>query len=326
MPTLQQVDARQRLIAEIERIRQSKVITYITSDRPNASSQIAMEVVPRFFRHLEAIGRTNRIDLFLYTRGGDTLTPIRLVNLIREYCDELNVLVPFRCHSSGTLVCLGADAIVMGKLGELGPVDPRVVNDFNPADPNAQGGKLFISVEDVAAFIQLAKEKVSISDDQMHSVMQVLTQHVHPLALGNVQRHHALIRTMAWKLLTLRNGKTDHNEPRLKHIIDALTEKISSHDYPINRREAKYDIGLEVQFPPADAEKAIWDLYLAYAADMSLSTPFSITKVMNPTTRQWSVDTSFIESATSSDAYVIAGGVDQQNNVVVDQDSWLEVK
>ncbi|MBU0734226.1 MAG: hypothetical protein KKG10_08760, partial [Proteobacteria bacterium] len=46
--------------------------------------------------------------------------------MLREFCEKLAVLVPFRAHSAGTTLALGADEIVMGPLGELGPVDPSV--------------------------------------------------------------------------------------------------------------------------------------------------------------------------------------------------------
>ena len=128
----------------------SNVITYITGDRENVSTRIAPDIIRVFFRHLEAMGQSERIDLFLYTRGGDVLTPWRLVNLIREYTDHFSILVPFRAYSAGTLIALGANEIVMGKMGELGPIDPSVANSFNPQDPNNPVAKIPVSVEDVS--------------------------------------------------------------------------------------------------------------------------------------------------------------------------------
>jgi ClpP class serine protease len=42
-----------------------------------------------------------------------------LVTLLRQYCKRLAVLVPFRAHSAGTLISLGADEIVMLPGSEL---------------------------------------------------------------------------------------------------------------------------------------------------------------------------------------------------------------
>jgi hypothetical protein len=32
--------------------------------------------------------------------------------MIREFCDEFNVLIPYKAHSAATLLSLGADTII----------------------------------------------------------------------------------------------------------------------------------------------------------------------------------------------------------------------
>jgi len=109
-----------KLIKQIEKERNSAVICYITGDRDKFSAKIGDDVIPILFRHLELIGNRDNIDLLLYTRGGDMVAPIRIVKLIRSYCKKFGVLVPFRVRSAGTLIALGADEIMMTKLGESG--------------------------------------------------------------------------------------------------------------------------------------------------------------------------------------------------------------
>ncbi|MFN0181188.1 MAG: SDH family Clp fold serine proteinase [Gemmatimonadales bacterium] len=83
--------------------------------------------------HLRAFGKNQpRIDLVLYTTGGDIMAAYRLVPLIREYCETFTVIVPFRCQSAGTLVALGADNIIMLPEGQLSPVDPSTNGPYNP--------------------------------------------------------------------------------------------------------------------------------------------------------------------------------------------------
>ena len=53
-----------------------------------------------------------------------------IVSLIREFDKDFEVLVPYRCHSSGTLTALGAKRIVMDQLSELSPIDPSTGNQF----------------------------------------------------------------------------------------------------------------------------------------------------------------------------------------------------
>ena len=151
--------SRLELIKQIEEERNSAVICYITGDRDKFSTKIGEDVIPILFRHLELIGNRKNIDLLLYTRGGDMVAPIRIVKLIRNYCKKFSVLVPFRAHSAGTLIALGADEIVMTKLGELTPVDPTTGHPFNPRDPANQKNVIPISVEDITSYLLLAKIK-----------------------------------------------------------------------------------------------------------------------------------------------------------------------
>jgi hypothetical protein len=71
----------------------------------------------------------------------------------------------------------------MHPMGMLGPTDPTVVNPFNPRDPNMNS--IGISVEDVSAFISLAKEDAGIENESnVTEVFKLLSTQVHPLALG----------------------------------------------------------------------------------------------------------------------------------------------
>ena len=55
------------------------------------------------------------------------------------YCDDLTVIVPHKAHSSGTVISLGANRIVMTKQATLSPIDPSLNNPLNPIIPNHPG-------------------------------------------------------------------------------------------------------------------------------------------------------------------------------------------
>src|SRR5205823_10098046 len=101
-----------------------------------------------------------------------------------------------------------------------------------------------------------------------------LAEKVHPLALGNVKRSLSQSRMMAGKLLALHMRKSE-DEHKIEEIVDSLTSKLFFHGHPINRKEAKDQIGLSnVIDPPSALEKLMWDLYLQYEAEMKLEEPF----------------------------------------------------
>lgn len=197
---------KQPLIKKIEAARHSRVVTYVTSDRQGpVNARVAMDVIPVMSRQLREIGATENIDLFLYSTGGDTLVPWRLVSMAREYCRKFSVLVPYKAHSAATMIALGADEIVMSNLSELSPIDPSTANVFNPDEPGNPQNKIPISVEDVMAYFDLAKNKFGIkNDEELAKIFNKFVEanpQIHPLALGNVNRIHNLIRILARRLL-----------------------------------------------------------------------------------------------------------------------------
>ncbi|HNW96306.1 MAG TPA: hypothetical protein PLQ44_01505 [Candidatus Paceibacterota bacterium] len=265
---------KKELIKQIEKIRNSRVITYLTSDRQGpVNARIAGDIIPIMSRQLRNIGKVENIDLFLYSAGGDTMVPWRLVSMIREYCNKFSVLVPYKAHSSATMISLGADEIVMTDLSELSPIDPSTANVFNPQDPQNQQNRIPISVEDVMAYFDLAKNKFGIKSDE--DLTKIFTKFVeanpqiHPLALGNVNRTHNLIRRLAERLLKSHNSRMKEDE--IAKIVDYFTEKLYSHQYFIGRKEAKEELGLmSVSYADDNLSKAISDLYEEYAKEMEL--------------------------------------------------------
>lgn len=272
-----QVDPRVAKIQQIEAERNSRVISYVTNTRANANVNMALDVVRYVFEHLQAIKRQSgtkkpNIDLFLHSNGGDGTVPWRLVTLIREFADKFCVLVPYRAFSAATLTALGADEVLMHPMGMLGPTDATVTNGFNPVD--GTGKPVGISVEDVTAYIQLIKEDAGIEhEDELVQAFNILASNVHPLALGNVKRSMSQSRMMARKLLELHMNNSQRH--KIDEIVDNLTSKLFFHGHPINRDEAKNQIGIETIGTPSERlEKLMWDLFLQYEAQMKLSTPF----------------------------------------------------
>jgi ClpP class serine protease len=113
-------------IEKIQEKRDSKLVVYIAGDRRGMETKIATDIFPMFHRHLAQIGTQKKIDLFLYSTGGITIAGYALVNLFREFCEEFNVIIPFKALSCATLISLGANEIVMTKMGQLSPIDPSV--------------------------------------------------------------------------------------------------------------------------------------------------------------------------------------------------------
>lgn len=317
---------KKQLIQQIEGLRKSRVITYLTSDRPGpVNARVAMDIIPIVSKQLQTTGKTKNIDLFLYSAGGDTMVPWRLVSMIREYCDKFSVIVPYKAHSAATMIALGADEIVMSDLSELSPIDPSTANVFNPSDPQNQQNKIPISVEDVMAYFDLAKNKFGIkNDEELAKIFNKFVEsnpQIHPLALGNVNRIHNLIRILAKRLL--KSHEAPMKEDEIEKIVDYFTEKLYSHQYFIGRKEAKEDLGLKtVHYADNLLSKTMTDLYEEYKKEMGLGmNVWNPENELGPNAMQNKKDykIAFIESAHLSNHFEISVDYRKQQVNMVQQ-------
>ena len=225
-------------ISALEQVRGSKVIVYVTGDKKPEqffATLIASDTLPFFRTILKKIGKTKKISLALYTNGGHLETPWPLVNMIRESCEEFEVIVLDKALSAGTMIALGADRIVMPKYSHLSPVDPAA----NIQDGNNQMKRF--EIEDIIGYIDFVKDKIGITEQNaLCEIMRDLTKEIPPTMRGSARRTHSLVRRLAKKLLALH--KQPVQEMQEKEIIEHLTQKLFSHKHLINRNEAR-DIG-----------------------------------------------------------------------------------
>lgn len=269
---------RLALIRQIEQARNSRLIVAIWGDRQNLGTHIAFDVQVLFFDHLQRIGETDRIDVLIYSTGGQTLAAWGLANLVREFCTHVGVLVPYRAYSAATLFALGANDIVMTRLGQLSPIDPSITTPLGPtvqvATTPGQSQVVPVSVEDVVGYLNLARDEARLEgEESLRQVFERLSSQVHPLALGTVYRSRQQIQALAGRLLSFHIP--DDQQSHRDRIVETLTRALGSHDYLIGRREARDDIGLNVVEASADLENLILALFQEYSEVLQLTEPYN---------------------------------------------------
>lgn len=272
--------ARKELIEKIEQHRGSKVVCYVTGDRSPAGSQIGDDAVRPMYDHLRHLGHVDKLDFFIYSRGGAMDVPWRLVNALRTTADNWNILVPFRAQSAATLIALGADKIVLGPQGELGPIDPIMTTMRQVQGPGGQNAMVqdTVPVEDVMAYVRFVQERAGLSDQ--HSLvasMGKLLERVDAVALGNMYRTHSHIRDVARRILLSR--KKAAPERVLASIVETLAEKVYAHGHAIDFQTAK-DIGLPVERADPELDSLMWSLLNDYEADLKLLEPLDPAKAV----------------------------------------------
>jgi hypothetical protein len=261
-----------QLITDLEGLRGSRVIVYWLPPL----AQISDDAVVPFYDQLRCIGSQSKIDVVLYTVGGATEIPWRLVTLIRSYCKEFGVLIPHRAHSAGTLLAMGADEIMMTPLGTLGPIDPSRTHPLLPVRENASEAEP-VSVQDLRHAMQFIREaggpgtEMPYTPDAMAHIFEALFDKIHPLAIGAIEHSYALAKLIGRKCLSTHMDPAK-NGPAIDHIVDTLCDQLKSHSYQIGREEAR-DIGLKAVDAPVDVDNVLTQMMLFYSARQAVLVP-----------------------------------------------------
>jgi Serine dehydrogenase proteinase len=265
-------EQRRTLIQQIqERRGNSRLLCCLTSDRNNAQGIISKDFLFRFFLHLKSTPDMESLDILLFTLGGDTLAAYALGRFIRQFTKKVGVLVPYMCHSGGTLFALGADEIAMTRVATLSAIDPSIAGAFNPIVEPAPGQKLPIpvAVESVEGFRNTVKEW-ELDGEGRARALQLLSEKVHPLLIGDLHRSKEQIVRLATNLMKQHQ---EDNE-KIRNIVETLATRLGSHDYLLGPAEARDLLGPQVLAPNADLEELIWRLYQDFAEEMELGVPF----------------------------------------------------
>ena len=219
------------------------------------------------FDQLRAIKPSHGLDLILNTAGGDTEAPWRFISLIREYTDNLSVLIPHFALSAGTVIALGADEIIMTALSTLGPIDP---SRGHPLLPKREGAKEPepISVQDMRhamKFIQevdLENPEFAYTPEAMAQIFATLFDKIHPLAIGAIEQSYALAKLVGERCLGT-HMKDEGDADKIIEIVSKLCDDYKSHLYRIGRAEAK-ELKLKVVYANAPVDGILTELLTFY--------------------------------------------------------------
>jgi ClpP class serine protease len=203
--------SRQRMIAQIERRRKSRVILLV--HRQETMSFLGFPVMRYIdvndaedvMRAVEMTDADVPLDIVLHTPGGLVLAATQIARAIRNHKGKVTVFIPHYAMSGGTLIALAADEIVMSAHAVLGPIDPQL-GQFPAAS--------LLKV--------IAKKPIAEIDDQT-------------LVMADVgEKAIAQVRAAAEELLA-RSLPPDKAAP----LAEQMTTGKWTHDYPITVPEAQ---------------------------------------------------------------------------------------
>jgi hypothetical protein len=241
----------QLVLDQVEKLLQAPLITYWNS----TNGSICSNDVLGLYALLKSIGKVPRLFLFIKSTGGFGEASLRMVHLLRQFADELIVLVPLECESAATMLALGADKIIMGPLAQLSAVDTSLKHDLSPIDRD--NNRVAVSQDELGRVVRLWQEEAGEGGSNPYSA---LYGHVHPLVIGAVDRASALSTRLCVDILSY------HLKDRQKasEISSTLNSAYPSHSYPITIREAER-IGLTVAPLDDDLNRHLLELNELYS-------------------------------------------------------------
>lgn len=244
--------SRKNLIKVIENKLGGTVITYIENSEHPYASIINQDAV--YFADLLQTVQTKKGFLIINSNGGSGNAAEKLLSMCRKkFTDGFTIIVPNFAKSAATMMCLGADKIMMGYLAELGPIDPQI----NAGSGEAVPARSFIDG------LEMIRDNITKENDPPTMYLSMLSQ-VRPEIISICQAAIEDARSFAENWLTHYMLKNDpaHAKKVAEWLSDGKTYK--SHGKVIDHVEAKNTLKLNIEPLNPDSELwyCIWELYV----------------------------------------------------------------
>jgi ClpP class serine protease len=244
---------RQDLIKAIEAETGRQLVCYVGG----IDTEISRDDILFFSDVLHNLKSNEDLDLLLHTPGGDMDAAEKLIEMVRKVVGNavLRVVIPDFAKSSGTLMALGADYIVMSDSSELGPIDPQIVMQ------DSNGLNVVTPVQSYLDAYESHANAVNINSSDIAA--QLMLQKFDPARLQRFRAVKDRARVIAEKQLKYGMFGKDRTGNYTK-IADTLldTRRYLSHAQVIGPDEAM-DIGLFVEYrePTDETWRRYWQLY-----------------------------------------------------------------
>lgn len=223
------------------------------SERSNAdlfifSANVSYPNVDELIHQIRRIKtRKENCIILLTTYGGDPDAGFRLVRYVRRKYKKLTLYVFGTCKSTGTLIALGANEIVIGDFGEFGPLDIQLTKDDELTNTSglsylqsliSLNERVFSSFEDnfkslkkrsTFGYSITTKTAAEIGSKLATGLIQPIAGQIDPLKLGEVQRAIKIAEAYGERLLSKKGNNA------IKKLIGAYP----SHSFVIDFEEVK---------------------------------------------------------------------------------------
>ncbi len=238
-------DSAEKLLSELEKIRGTTVIPLLYS----WNRLIAKPDVDEIYECLLQIGPQPKLDVIIFSRGGDPDQAYVIGNVLQHFAKEkLTIIIPRFAKSAATLIACAGDEVAMGPASELGPIDlliERIINEKRYA----------ISVVSVMELVKMIRE--GKFGEMALKVIELIDKHLPIVEFGDYGRLTEHSIDLAKKLLSRRMYK--ENPEQAETVARELCEKYKSHGAAILSSDLQGK--LKIVNIGNDAWKIVWNIH-----------------------------------------------------------------
>ena len=195
---------------------------------------IASEDADRIYQALSDSNSGHKKDvlLVLVSRGGYAVPAYQISKLCREWAHEkFMVSVPRHAKSAATLICLGADAVHMGPLSHLGPIDPQF------PDSQGYGVSGLAHQESLRTITRWVNENPG--SQGLWAEVLARDKNFDYSDIGDFERTTASSAQYAERLLIASNSNPDRASAIARHLV----YEYKDHGFAIDRDETRAIFG-----------------------------------------------------------------------------------
>ena len=214
------------------------------------------------------------LDLVINSGGGDIHAAYQMIELLRLHTKRLYACIPFYAKSAATLLCIGADAIFVDELAQLGPLDTQIYEEkkggraeftsaLNPFKTLEQLQKFSLETLDITVKMLVRRSGMDLDECLKHAIDFVrgttgsLFTQLNPEKLGEFSRALSVGTEYGERLL---RRFTSWDKEKRTRILEKLVHGYPSHDYVIDYHELK-EIGFNVKLFSESEHSAVQGLF-----------------------------------------------------------------
>lgn len=233
---------KEALIEEISKKYKSDIFLY-NGDINSEGLEIFLDITKQRVKE--------NVILILNTYGGNPDFAYVMSTIMQRY-EKFFLLVVGICKSAGTLIAVASDEIIMGELGEFGPLDVQVLEENNPtftSTLNTIGAISLVTETAIDTYIntirRLEQEQLittttlKAAEKLACTSLNSLLSQIPPTHLAEIDRISRLCRDYGERLIQkdeIKNVKRGNiNKEKLEDLITGYRD----HAFVINRKESK---------------------------------------------------------------------------------------